>query len=114
MQSFTVIFFSQNFYLCNFLIHYGDHSDHCHGTEVPPSHLFQMEEISWNKCNRISVPKGTFTMTINLHLSSITYSTIEAKEATNIGYNWFLFFYLSMKAEKETCYIQYGQLFLFQ
>ena len=53
-------------------------------------------------------------MTINLHLSSITYSTIEAKEATSIGYNWFLFFYLSMKAEKETCYIQYGQLFLFQ
>ena len=38
------------------------------------------------------------------------YSTIETKEAVGIGYN----LHLSANAEKETRYIQYGQLILFQ
>jgi len=41
------------------------------------------------------------------------YITIETKEAGRIVYNWFLF-PLSMNAEKETRYIQYGHPRLFQ
>jgi hypothetical protein len=59
----------------------------------------------------------------------IGYSTIETKEAGRIGYNGFLFphsysgdgfgathlgLHLSTYAEKETHYIQYGPLLLFQ
>jgi hypothetical protein len=59
----------------------------------------------------------------------IRYSIIETKEAARIGYNEFLFpdeypgdglgathlgLHLSTHAEKETRYIQYGQLILFQ
>jgi hypothetical protein len=48
----------------------------CHGTEVPPYHLFQLEEILWNfilfALNRINAIeylfqiKGTFTITLSI------------------------------------------------
>ena len=59
----------------------------------------------------------------------IGYSTIETKEAARIGYSRFLLQHEysgegrgtshqgrhpSTNAEKETCYIQYGQILLFQ
>ena len=59
----------------------------------------------------------------------IRYSTIDTKEADRNGYSWFLFpheysgdgrgaqhqgRHLSTNAEKETRYIQYGQIRLFQ
>ena len=56
----------------------------------------------------------------NLSILSIRYSTIETKEAARIENNGFLFPHsysaegLSMNAEKETRYIQYGQILLFQ
>ena len=49
----------------------------------------------------------------------IRYSTFEAKEEAHIGYNGFLFLHeysgegRGAYAEKETCYIQYRQLFWF-
>jgi hypothetical protein len=46
------------------------------------------------------------------------YITIEIKEVTHIGYNGFLFPHLytdeGQGAEKETCYIKYRPLLLFQ
>ena len=62
----------------------------------------------------------------NTIIVQVRYIIIETKEFARIGYNGFLFphsysgggthlgLHLSTHTEKETCYIQYGLLLLFQ
>ena len=56
-----------------------------------------------------------YFINFNIIIVQVRYITIETKEVAHIGYNGFLYFFrMSTNAEKETCYIQYWTLLLFQ